>query len=115
MKQVTMRDYARMCKACTDVAEGCIKCPLYDLTCDSGSCQDAIYEKPDEAEELVRKWCEEHPAKTYFDDFKEKFPDAPGIYDGKVIGICIKAIYGGTQGFECKSGNCAKCWGSEVR
>ena len=58
--------------------------------------------------ENLQKWSDEHPTKTYAQDFFEKFPDAPK--DESVKGmcpwVCRKRIYGG----ECSGIECDECW-----
>lgn len=54
---------------------------------------------------------EAHPGKTYLEDFKEKFPNAPGGYLPGVL--CRNAVYTGR--IECcyadiDDMSCLKCW-----
>lgn len=49
---------------------------------------------------------DEHPQKTYAQDFFEKFPNAPK-YGGRPGG-CRTHIYGGE--LVCNVGGCKKCW-----
>ena len=62
--------------------------------------------------ETVQKWSDEHPEKTYAQDFFEKFPDAQRTFDGTPF-ACKKRIYGG----ECPKDEerdyaeiCEDCW-----
>lgn len=62
--------------------------------------------------ETVQKWSNEHPKKTYAQDFFEKFPKAQRGSDGTPF-VCRKEIYGKTRPeFEdCDyTGTCEKCW-----
>lgn len=52
----TFRDFVRMC----GTPEGCYACPICE-ECGHVSCLDWIYDHPDHAEEIIRKWAEEHP------------------------------------------------------
>lgn len=64
------------------------------------------------ATEIVQKWSDEHPKKTYAQDFFEKFPKAQSGSDGTPF-VCKKRIYGGTHPtFEnCDyTGACKNCW-----
>ena len=64
------------------------------------------------ATEFVQKWSDEHPKKTYAQDFFEKFPKAQSKSDGSPF-VCRKRIYGKTRPeFEdCDyTGTCYKCW-----
>lgn len=44
----------------------CCNCPLYH-------CESMVFSDPDRAEEIVREWCEKHPAITNRDKLKEVF------------------------------------------
>lgn len=62
--------------------------------------------------ENLQKWSDEHPKKTYAQDFFEKFPKAQSKSDGSPF-VCRKRIYGKTRPeFEdCDyTGTCYKCW-----
>lgn len=63
--------------------------------------------------ETVQKWSNEHPKKTYAQDFFEKFPKAQSNSDGTPLFVCRKRIYGGLQpkSEECDyTGACKNCW-----
>lgn len=95
----------------------CIECPFgtkkngTDCTC--GAFES---EYPDEATEVVRKWAEEHPVKTYESMLLEKFPDAdierirdnvcPGYFfkTAPTLDECPGYIYDA----------CTQCWNQEV-
>ena len=62
----SIKDLKRMCKE----QFKCGVCPFIDLDC----CD--LNHFPDNADEIVDKWVQEHPAKTYAMDFFEKFPNA---------------------------------------
>ena len=106
MKKATIYDYARMCKEHKD-------CKLCLLSCDVNemgvSCLDMIREYPDEANEIILKWCKEHPVETRQDRFLKMFPNAkPLLY------ICPSAM-----GYKVECPNdCDKCrrdyWLAEV-
>lgn len=67
---------------------------------------------PDNADEIVDKWVQEHPVKTYAMDFFEKFPNAPRSSDG-VPKICWVYAYGGRV--NCSPRGCANCWNQEMK
>lgn len=86
------------------------QCPLL------GRCENALtkicIEDATKLVEIVQKWSDEHPKKTYVQDFFEKFPDAQSYSDGSPV-ICRKIIYGRIRPpFENCSyiGACYKCW-----
>ncbi len=64
--------------------------------------------------ETVQKWSDEHPVKTYVQDFFEKFPKAPRLKSAKggCPKACRKAIYGGKcPVIECDPRiECDECW-----
>lgn len=101
-KQATAFDYARMC---TKVGE-CSKCPI-DRANDNGahmwtgSCDNFIMEHRDEANEIILKWCEEHPAKTRQDKFLEIYPNA-NVRDG-IVRVCPSDI---ESSHHCQSPKC---------
>lgn len=117
-KQATAFDYARMC---TKVGE-CSKCPI-DRANDNGahmwtgSCDNFIMTHRDEANEIILKWCEEHPVKTRQDKFLEIYPNA-ATQNGS-IAICPKTIDETAKcGPGVGSGLCSDCkrdyWLAEV-
>lgn len=103
----TIKELKRMCMEHTN----CVICPLYD-GCDV---KFPIANLPDDADEIVDKWTEEHSVKTYIDDFISKFPHIDDLdsdfKDTLYSYYCRKHLYGGD--FECKN-NCEKCWNEEM-
>lgn len=64
-------------RMCEDDIGDCIDCPFTPENNGIGeSCDDFIMLYPEKAEEILTKWAEEHPAKTIFQDFLEKYPNA---------------------------------------
>lgn len=99
----TIYDYARMCKRMR-----CEECPLSD--CNNGhdcGCGAYMQSHIDEANEIILKWCDEHPVKTYKQDFLEKFPKVRLGADGVPKGGCVDYIYNTTT--ECDN-DCSACW-----
>lgn len=87
----------RMCRA----YPGCEGCPAYsELPCD-------IREVTPELIKAVQKWSDEHPQKTYAQDFREKFPGCLWD-DDKPVGVCVSSIYHGV--YKCDGAGCRKCW-----
>lgn len=99
-----IKDLLRMCE-CYD---NCEKCELYD---EYGSC--GVCELPDNIDEIVDKWTEEHPVKTYAMDFFEKFPNAPRDKDGEPK-VCVDDIYGNSD-IDCSNIECVDCWNQEMK
>lgn len=108
MKKATIYDYARMCKACH-----CDDCPLW---VDAKNCDYLIRTNPDKANEIILKWCKEHPIKTRQDRFLKMFPNAPKDENG-IIDLCPDCIDTNIECFHSAK-KCAKCcknyWLAEV-
>lgn len=99
----SVKDLKRMCISHV----GCEKCPL----CIEGVAHCKPFYFPSNVGEVIDKWVQEHPAKTYAMDFLEKFPDAP-IDSNGVPKCCWKYVYG--DGTYCSSNDCTKCWNREL-
>ena len=58
--------------------------------------------------EIVQKWSDEHPKKTYAQDFFERFPDAQkhNSTKGRYPAACRNTIYGGG----CMGAGISICW-----
>lgn len=74
-----LKEYARMVQADKngECKIGCINCPI--STFNNGEdidCVKLLRLYPEKATEIIRKWSEEHPRKTYGDLVLEHFPDA---------------------------------------
>lgn len=110
MKQATIYDYVRMCRAATT---RCSKCPLNSSNNGAGIiCSTFVKQCPDKANEIILKWCEEHPVVTRQDRLLKMFPKTKTC--NGVIDIC-PISFGG----ECSIGdNCSECekeyWLAEV-
>lgn len=81
------------------------QCPLFNF-CDqlftSVCAADAK-----KAIEILQKWSDEHPGKTYAQDFLEKFPNTRKNDEGVIL-VCRRTIYGGES---CQLElTCANCW-----
>ena len=86
------------------------QCPLFGIC---GDLPTRICDEDAEAAiETVQKWSDEHPKKTYAQDFFEKFPKAQSGSDGTPL-VCREEIYGRVRPkFEdCDyTGTCNNCW-----
>ena len=108
-----LHEFKRLCAS----RDGCVadaankeRCPMF------GVCDDALTricaEYAETAIEIVQKWSDEHPKKTYAQDFFEKFPKAQSGSDGTPF-VCRKTIYGEVppKGERCdRRGACKNCW-----
>jgi hypothetical protein len=87
------------------------QCPLFvfcESTIATRSAEDAI-----KAIENLRKWSNEHPKKTYAQDFFEKFPKAPKDKSAKseYPHACRNMTYGGgCPKIESRIDCCYECW-----
>lgn len=109
-----LHELKRLC----DSRDGCVanaankeRCPMF------GVCEDALTricaEDVKTAIKTVQKWSDEHPEKTYAQDFFEKFPKAQRNWDGTPF-VCRKRIYGGIHSATLEDCDytraCYRCW-----
>lgn len=83
-EKATIHEYARMCKS----QEDCTKCPIAKTI---STCHLFIEKHPDKANEIILKWCEEHPAETRQDRFLKMFPNARVDTNGILV-VCPKIV-----------------------
>lgn len=87
MEKATIYDYIRMCKS---FEQDCRDCPLFTPN-DGRSCRQVMEDTPDKANEIILKWCKEHPAKKRQDRFLKLYPNS--LIDGdNVSHICPRYI-----------------------
>lgn len=105
----SIKDLKRMCKK-----EKCFAgCPLCrgNISC----LPDSL---PDNADEIVDKWVQEHPVKTYAMDFFEKFPNAQRKTDERTPMACVEEVYD-VANVNCLDGElcetCWNCWNREMK
>ncbi len=113
MEKATMYDYVRMCNGIGN----CTKCPLSIYSTKTKVfCNVFLREHPDKANEIILKWCKEHPVETRQDRFLKMFPNAETDNDGVLV-CCPKWV---DKDFRCDmSGRlCTECrkkyWLAEV-
>lgn len=103
----------RLCDSrtvCTADAANKEQCPLFVFCKHPVITRGAEYAK--KLIEAIQNWSDEHPQKTYAQDFFKKFPKAQSHSDGSPV-ICRKIIYGERRPpFEnCYyTGACYRCW-----
>ena len=96
--------------ACEADAANKEQCPMFEV-CDRPLTEICV-EDAIRAVENLQKWSDEHPKKTYAQDFFEKFPKAQSNSDGTPF-VCRKRIYGGIRSTleDCDyTGACYRCW-----
>lgn len=115
-------DFLSELKRLCDTRDECVAnaankedCPMFGickLTHSKTCAKDA-----EKAIEIVQKWSDEHPKKTYAQDFFEKFPNAKPGAEG-VPRICRANCYGGSCQHSAISGAgpapCKDCWNEEM-
>ena len=88
------------------------QCPLFGFAFCGRSATEGSTKEIIKAIEILQKWSDEHPKKTYAQDFLEKFPKAQTCSDGSPF-VCRKRLYGGIHSTleNCDyTGACYKCW-----
>ena len=85
MKKATIYDYARMCKT---YHTNCPACPMWNEVCTFYIMDNT---QVDKANEIIIKWCEEHPIKTRQDKLLKMFPNAQKLNTG-ILSICPKIV-----------------------
>lgn len=114
---MTGKDFKRYIKAVQDICNInnaiCDKCPY----CYSQVCNDYISGELFNVEKFcqeVDEWCKENPAKTYKQDFLEKFPYAAMEENMHRPYACRNHIYGINSGLCSEREDCSKCWNEEI-
>ena len=116
-EKATIYDFARMCKESKSICYTCMECPLsMDNTRTGLYCMEYIEKFTDKANEIILKWCKEHPVKTRQSKFLKMCPNAETDNDGVLV-CCPKWL---DKDFRCDmSGRlCTECrkkyWLTEV-
>ena len=82
-RRMTKRAKNGLCKL------GCSNCPLCSINNNKGqSCTAFEMLYPEKAIEIVQKWSDEHPRKTYLSEFLKNYPNAQLRTDGTPKGAC---------------------------
>lgn len=91
----------------------CIDCPLSSFNNGIGiPCMNLESSYPEKAIEIVQRWSDEHPQKTYLSEFLKNYPNAPLVPDGTPV-ICLRKL-GLTDINTCRVGGCVKCWNQPI-
>lgn len=73
------------------------------------TCSNLDLKFPEKAEEIYKKWADEHPEKTILSDFLEKYPNAQVTEKGYPSAFCPHVLgYG--KDFRCDGKKCLDCW-----
>lgn len=94
----------------------CLKCPLSSTnngTNDKMSCVDFEALCSEKAIEIVQKWSNEHPQKTYLSEFLKHYPDAWLDENGIPKNLCLSKF--GLKVLEdCGEKTCVECWNQPI-
>lgn len=107
-RRMTKRAKNGLCKL------GCSNCPLCSINNNKGqSCTAFEMLNPEKAIEIVQRWSDEHPQKTYLSELLKNHPNTLLNDDGTPT-FCPYRL--GLMGADdCrKDGNCAKCWNQPI-
>jgi hypothetical protein len=95
---------------------GCTNCLLSSYNNGDGiSCTDFEMLYPKKAIEIVQKWSDEHPQRTYLTEFLEHYPNAE-LDENGIPKICLWKL--GLPAIEernCIEGDCIKCWNEIIK
>ena len=110
MEKATIYDYVKICRKYHYT--NCKSCPMWGERCNLRMMNDAHLDK---ANEIILKWCKEHPIKTRQSEFLEIFPNVALV--GEAINICPREIDNRCSA-DCTELNCYDCrksyWLAEV-
>lgn len=109
-----LNEWYRLCKSREVNCESCATCELWFIQPSTG-CKSSVMQDPQRAIEIVQKWSNEHPQKTFLTDFLEKYPKAPLARDGFPSGICPYELgYTKEPYTDCGSQTCKQCWNTPI-
>lgn len=96
----------------------CSDCPLYNEnngTSEGLSCGCLEMHYPEKAIEIVQKWSDKHPQRTYLTEFLKHYPSAPLYEIGTPKGICPYHL-GLMDKDDCPKTyrDCVKCWNQSI-
>ena len=92
------------------------ECPLCAKNNGVGiECVDFVSSYPEMAIQIVQRWSNEHPPKTYLTDFLKHYPNVQLRKDGTPVGLCPHQL-GLNKIADCGriDNCCAKCWNQTV-
>lgn len=111
-----MHEKARMTKS---VVNGvchirCTDCPLSRFNNNEKIvCSELELFHSETAVQIVQRWSDEHPQRTYLSEFLKNYPNAP-LKDNGAPEICLSSL-GLTNYNGCKNGiTCLECWNEPI-
>lgn len=93
----------------------CTDCPLFITNNGIGdSCTNLEIHYPKKTVEIIQKWSDEHPPKTYLSEFLKNYPNAKLRADRTPQGACLYDL-GLISKDDCrKKPNCIECWNQPI-
>lgn len=108
--RMTKRTKTGLCKI------KCSNCPLCSKnngTFEGVSCTEVEMYYPEKAIEIVQKWSDEHPQRTYLSEFLKNYPNTP-LGDDGTPHFCPSRL-GLMSIDDCrKDHNCVECWNQPI-
>lgn len=91
----------------------CTDCPLSRFNNNEKIvCSELELFHSETAVQIVQRWSDEHPQKTYLSEFLKNYPNAQLRIDGTPKGVCLYAL-GLINKDDCDN-NCVKCWNQPI-
>lgn len=111
--RMTKRTKNGICKTkCSD----CPLCSENNGISENLSCTNFEMHYPEKAIEIIQKWSNEHPQKTYLSEFLERYPSALLNDDGVPNSVCPYDLGLMNKEFCRKSRKtCIECWNQPVK
>ena len=94
------------------VSVSCLVCPLGCFkNGERVDCGELEVMHPERAIEIIEKWSQEHPRKTFLSDFLEKYPNAKLCENDAPYGACPENL-GYCEETYCETNklDCVACW-----
>ena len=92
----------------------CKNCPLSKKNNGKGRlCADYESHYPKQAIEVVQRWSDEHPQKTYLSELLKNYPNAKLGENGVPMNMC-PSILGLEDLEECCVRSCVECWNQPI-
>ena len=92
----------------------CTDCPLSRFNNNEKIvCSELELFHSETAVQIVQRWSDEHPQRTYLSEFLKNYPNAP-LEDDGAPEICLSSL-GLTNYNGCKNGiTCLECWNEPI-
>ena len=110
-RRMTKRAKNGICKTkCSD----CPLCSENNGISENLSCTNFEMHYPEKAIEIIQKWSNEHPQKTYLTELLKNYPNAKLGENGVPMNMCPSIL--GLQDLEnCGEISCVECWNQPVK